>query len=332
MSSIAKSTGCFQTLPRRKIEVFESGVFIPKQGMNFVPNCLTDKTKRKERGSITSFSYHARQRLRRALVEFRHPNAYRLGFTLTLPWRDVVWDDQKTLDQFRECFNLFSTKFRQAFPKSSAIFRVELQQRKAPHIHAIWYLDKSEAIKRGWFARTPAEAGAPDERDALLSLPFLANTKISSFWTSSVPVGPVDNIRGFLDHGARVDRIASDGQMFRYLADHASKSKQAQLGYRGKQWGFIGRRNLVKSTPDEFAFRRGEDGARGKAVLLRTLRKVCRYRVQAPGAAFGSKYVSSRRSVGAFYVSGRTARLLFGSERVSCGLVKSRSKQMRFNC
>ena len=52
---------------------------------------------------------------------------------------------------------------------------------------------------------------------------------------------------GFRLHGVRLQAVSGLGQMTAYLADHASKKKQAQLGYPGKQWGIIGRKNR---TPD----------------------------------------------------------------------------------
>ena len=52
---------------------------------------------------------------------------------------------------------------------------------------------------------------------------------------------------GFRLHGVRLQAVRGLGQMTAYLADHATKHKQAQLGYPGKQWGIIGRKNR---TPD----------------------------------------------------------------------------------
>lgn len=326
MESIAKPRGRFQSLAHKRVEVFSSGVYIPKQGLNFIPDCLTSRD-RKERGKITKFSTHARQRLRRLLVESSCPDSVRLGFTLTLPWRGVSWDE-KTLEDFRKCFNLFGTKFRQTFPKSAAVFRVELQKRKAPHIHAVWFLANDDIDARQIRTDIPADAGVSDAvRRALLIMG--ANSEINRLWVSSVPIGPRDNIEAFINHGTSVDDIISDGAMFRYLADHTSKSKQAQLGYQGKQWGVLGGKNLVKVEPDTFDFRKCQTGFKSKAVLIRNLQKICRYRVKKPGVPFGFCYRFSGRKVGTFYASEKSVKRLLELPSVACGLKVSRLEQKR---
>lgn len=326
MDIIAQSQGRFQSLPHRKVEVFSSGVYVPKTGKNFVPDCLRSKD-RTQRGQITNFSTHARQRLRRLLVESTVPNSERLGFTLTLPWRDIEWDG-KAMAEFRECFNRFGVKFRRSFPKSAAIFRVELQKRKAPHVHAIWFLHNDDIIARDLSIDLPS--GRKVKIRAIREL-FCrgANDEISRLWCSCVPIRKGDNVRGFFEHGTQVDDIVSDGAMFRYLADHASKSKQAQLGYQGKQWGVLGGKNLVKVEPDTFDFRKSRKGFKSKAVLIRNLQKICRYRVKKPGAPFGSCYRKSGRTVGTFYASELSVKRLLSQPAIASGLRASRFEQKR---
>lgn len=324
MQIIAKSRGRFQTLPHRKIEVFSAGVYVPKTGKCFVPDCIKSN-ERKQRGKITNFSTHARQRLRRLLVESSLPNSERLGFTLTLPWRGIVWDE-KAMSEFRDCFNRFGLKFRRTFPNSAAIFRVELQQRKAPHIHAVWFLHNDDIKARD--LRVDVPHGTPTATVRAL-LCCCANNEISRLWCSCVPIRATDNVRGFFEHGTQVDDIASDGAMFRYLADHTSKSKQAQLGYQGKQWGVLGRKNLVIVEPDTFDFNRSESGCKSKSVLVRNLQKICRYRVSKPGAPFGSCYRKSARTVGTFYASEFSVKRLLSLPTISSGLRASRFEQKR---
>lgn len=329
MQIIAHPSGRFQSLAHKKIEVFTAGVYFPKQGKHFVPNCITSPN-RTERGAITKFTYHARSRLRRTLLESSCPNSQRLGFTLTLPWRDIEWDE-KSLDEFRRCFNLFGTKFRKHFPSSAAIFRVELQKRKAPHIHAIWFLSNDDINLRdlGPDKLTDVRLSAAQRRALLCCL---ANNEISHLWCSSVPVGPRDNLEGFLTHGTRVDDIVSDGAMFRYLADHTSKSKQEQLGYKGKQWGVLGKSNLVKVEPDAFDFSTMPCGFKSRAVLLRNLQKICRYRVDAPSAPFGFKYQTCKRIAGTFYAAENSVKRLFELPSIKCGLRDSHFEQRRLLC
>jgi hypothetical protein len=59
-------------------------------------------------------------------------------------------------------------------------------------------------------------------------------------------------IKGAQEHSVKVEEQERDAnKLWRYLCDHTSKSKQAQLGYVGKQWGFINKKNLVKTEPVE---------------------------------------------------------------------------------
>lgn len=322
MESIAQPRGRFQSLAHRQIEVFTSGVYVPKQGKNFIPDCLLSP-ERKQRGKITGFSVHARQRLRRLLVESSLPGSSRLGFTLTVPWRCVPVEVM--LKEFKISLHRFTIKFRRAFPKSAAIFRVELQKRKAPHIHAIWYLAKDDIEANGLQPDTHAGRVCPSVSRSLLIA--CANNKLSSMWVSSVPIFPRDNLTGFIAHGSQVDDIASNGAMFRYLADHTSKSKQEQLGYEGKQWGVIGGKNLVKIVPHSFDFKKSKDGNKSRAVLLRNLQKLCRYRVDDSAAPFGSSYRNSKRTVGTFYTGESNVSRLLELPVINAGLKRRQFSQ-----
>lgn len=66
-------------------------------------------------------------------------------------------------------------------------------------------------------------------------------------------------------------RRSSD--MAKYISDHATKHKREQLGYVGKQWGYISRKNLVQSWLAEARF----DSELHHAIFLRLLRRYCGY-------------------------------------------------------
>lgn len=325
MSSIAYAKGRWQWIDRKSVKVHALGVEVPKQGRVFVPACLRDRD-RKQRGGITSFSAAARKRLRDTLVSSTLPDSFRLGFTLTLPWRDIDWfgeEGAKHLEMFRDCVDVFGKRFRRAFPKSAAIFRVELQQRGAPHLHAVWYLHYSDAAVRGiWndaLADVWSSCGKKDKARRALICHF-ASDVIREMWLGSVPVLDGDSKGGFYYYGARVDDIANDGAMFRYLADHTSKKKQAQLGYKGKQWGVMGRSNLVNDCPNELSFKLGKKGERARTIILRHLQKVCRYPVQKSGVPFGCAWKRSKRTVGVFYAAGGCVLRLLDLPEVREGL------------
>lgn len=96
----------------------------------------TGGAKEVKRGEITGFTAAARRRMRRAMLTLWIPDAQLVGITLTLPWKGDKFD----CEEFRECLNRFEVAFRRQYPHSAMIFRVELQKRGAPHVHALLYL------------------------------------------------------------------------------------------------------------------------------------------------------------------------------------------------
>jgi hypothetical protein len=104
---------------------------------------------------------------------------------------------------------------------------------------------------------------------------------------------------GFLKHGVKVEPIRSDYAMMRYLLDHATKSKQAQLGYKGRQWGYINRANFVV---DDGSRLRLDDRAR--VYYLRAVANLSRYTLNQGNhakAVFGSHKSPRRRVEGVRY-------------------------------
>ena len=297
MESIAKAKGYWQAVGDKPIEVYQRGISIPRRGFVFVPNCLKDPN-RQQRGEITTFSTHARKRLRKCMLTESIPDAERLGVTYTLPWKGK--DFAPLMDEFRECWNRFGVSFRRAFPNSAMIYRVELQQNGKPHIHALTYIKYPDGIP----VLGDAPAVSSTDGNAVFGLTAMA---LQDLWSKSVPDLHHGSIIGFMRYGVKVEPPKNDGAMMRYICDHTSKHKQAQLGYKGKQWGKIGQSNLVKATasilPDF-------ESDRHEILFRRMLRKVMRYRItdynkkrpwkrQPP---FGSVLRGSSRSVGEFYI------------------------------
>ncbi len=264
------------------VYVWRDGVKVKRGGWHFVPS----PEGRARRGGVYSFSPSARRRLREAMLELDlSVPSYRFGLTLTLPWKVREWGSVE-LDDFKSAFNRFGVSFKRAFPRWAAIFRVELQQRGAPHVHAIVYAPMCEcsAFDKWWVGL----------RHRLWRLWFKALKE-------DMRGG---SLFGFYAHGVSVDEIRSEGQMMRYLADHASKHKQAQLGYKGKQWGFLNRKALGRIPPLEV---HKELSEAEMARFCRVLRKLCRYRVKAP-CVFGNKLSRAWNVRGGLrYVSSRTA-------------------------
>lgn len=299
MDSIAKCSGKWQRLEDKPIKVFPSGVSVPKRGFNFVPSHLSDKNRTK-RGKITQFGVHTRKRLRQALLTKTIDDSFRIGFTLTVPWKGTNFEP--LMDEFRECFHRFEVAFRREFPNSGFIYRVELQRRGAPHVHALSYIAKCDLFSEV-NAAAPAVAADDLWKRSLCNIDFILR---NCLWVPSVPDLHYGSYSAFEKSGVKVEPVKNDGALMRYICDHTSKHKQAQLGYKGKQWGIVGSKNFRtiegESLPDF-------ESERHAVVFFRTLRKVMRYRLTEKKhhwkrpPVFGSVLKGSRRNVGEFYLS-----------------------------
>ena len=241
------------------------------------------------RSKIRSFSSHSRLRLRDALARYEMPGCKKYGVCLTVPWVDTDFD---VMAEYRACFNRFGVSFRRSFPGSAAIFRHELQVRKMPHCHFVLYLSLVDAL---------------DE--------ILLQDKIWQLWKKAVMVSGLHGGSecGFMRYGIKFEPLDDLPDMMRYLSDHTSKSKQAQLGYQGKQWGYINRSVLVLSAVPVYRF----PDEKIKVQFVRHIQKMCRFRISIPISSkrdyfkcFSFKR-SSRRRLSSIYFAdlSTTARL-----------------------
>lgn len=211
--------------------------------------------KPSKRSVISSFSSHARLRLRESLAKYTLPGCVQYGLALSLPWRDLPDD---TCAIYKRLFHLFGVKFRRSFPSSAAIFRHELQVRRAPHTHMVLYLGALDS----------------QQNDVLL------RDRICDLWLSALDVvGYYGGSRAHAyAHAVDLIRLQGCEAMFRYICDHTSKSKQAQLGYEGKQWGILNRSLLVGANVPLFRF----PDEHGKVEFVRTITKLGRFNVRVP--------------------------------------------------
>lgn len=206
------------------------------------------------RGQILGFSSHSRLRLRKSILENYLPNSKSYGLTLTVPWFYKDENLLEILELYRKVFHRFSVSFSRKYQNSSCIFRHELQQRKMPHTHIILYLsDKDNQI------------------------PGLLLSNIKLIWFQSLSDTIEDcNVTAFLKYGIKLDELQNKLNMYRYIADHTSKSKQAQLGYIGKQWGFINRKNFVSEKPLFIDF----ESDKQRVFFTRHIKKLCHFSVK----------------------------------------------------
>lgn len=223
---------------QRKNPRWENHVKVFSHAVKFVRfptyDCrLNPNHKRVKRGNINSFSRHSRLRLREAIAKSRLENCQGIfGVCLTVPWVDDSISFDNYLVEYRECFHRFTIYFRRCFSLSACIFRHELQTRKMPHCHLILYLSKLDCISNNDLEST-----------------------IKSLWVRSLQGSyHKGNSVSFLRFGCKVDPLDNLPSLFRYISDHTSKSKQAQLGYIGKQWGYINKQVFASEKPFIFSF------------------------------------------------------------------------------
>lgn len=182
---------------------------------------ICDKTRSK----ILTFSKSSRRRMRDFLLRYYVPGMVRCGVTLTLPWQNQNFDSSLKnfevdyLAEFSKVVHRFRVYWLRRFPACGCVYRVELQKRKVPHLHLISYHSSSD-------------------------IPYLKDDYLR-LWLFSVRHLYGGKLSYFSLYGVYLDTQLSSVRALQYLSDHSSKSKQAQLGYKGKQWGVWGHDNFT---------------------------------------------------------------------------------------
>ena len=188
---------------------------------------------RKE-GDITTFSRSSRSRLRETLAMAHLKRGGRLfGVTFTIP--SPTSSDILPPDEVRAIWSDFSQHiFPRTFPHSSLIWRIELQERGQAHWHCVFYCSDHDALSR--------------HADLSIAFDFVC-FEVCRAWRQLI-FNHVDTFNwsrkthfGFADNGVDIKPLTSSA-IVGYVCDHGSKQKQAQLGWVGRQWGVIGRKNL----------------------------------------------------------------------------------------
>ena len=272
----ADSTGASSEFRR-----FSSRITVASNHLRFnrVPTYHPKPDQIARRGAITTFSRHSRLRLRDSLASACLSSAKVYGITLTLPWQTGCLPLSDLLADYKACFNRFGVAFRRAFPNSACIFRHELQTRKMPHCHLVCFFHQS------------------DLRGNL-------HSDVFNMWFGALK----GNLRGgsllaFARHGVKVDLLADRVAMFRYVSDHSSKSKQAQLGYKGRQWGILNKSLLSPRLTFDYTFRFQAD----LYFFQRHISKACRFFVKSD-CVFGRKLSFKTNGVSVLFVRHKTVK------------------------
>ena len=273
--SISHHSGLVQG---EKVEMAEYGIRARFKGVKVRGKQLDGK----KRGKVCGWSAASVRRLRETLLNLWVPDSQVVGVTFTLPW---VEDVPNIGQVFRAIIERFRVAFSRAYPNSAAVYRVELQQRGMPHLHAVCFFGGGDTFDAGKMLLMWWRNGFQDLRD-----------------------GSMD---GFLKYGVKCEIMGSNVvRLVQYLCDHASKRKQAQLGWQGRQWGVIGSKNLCKRPTVELP---PFPTARAEGYFWRLIHRLTRYRVKGgEGCPFGYHYTRPRRVFGVtFGVSPDTARRCF---------------------
>lgn len=162
-----------------------------------------------KRGPILGFSKEAAKRMREWMILMHVPGSQMVETTFTIPGKVTPKEWRKALRNL--------TKYLLKIG-SSAVWRVELQRRKQPHLHLLGYAKDHLGI---------VVFAAPD------------------VWLSCLPER-CRKVRGARQYAVKgtLRHVDTDLRWLAYCVGHGTKKKADQLGWQGKQWGIIGRANF----------------------------------------------------------------------------------------
>lgn len=207
------------------------------------------KVPKRVRGDLIGFSNNSRSRLRVLLstARWNGPECARFGITLTLPWA-------ATPDEWRKVWHDWVVSLRK-FP-IGLIWRIELTTGKSKksggkrrcHVHAMVWVPVVSALIRN--QSKLFESLNDKDLKAWLNLKAVCKSWVD-VWLRSAPSLTENQINYATSMGERkgcgivVKRLDdSSSGAIHYLCDHATKHKEEQLGWQGRQWGVVNRRNF----------------------------------------------------------------------------------------
>lgn len=235
-----------QGLPEVSPEGAKLKVF--PHGFRFVGDRMFMKIpeRTKDRGTIEGFSEKAAGRLRQFVVENwggESTSAYSYTFTSKALQSPEEW--RSTVKRFR-------TYLSRETPLWAGMYRVELQKRKAPHLHSVFWV--------------------PDSVD-----PFKVQLTLKRLWLKATREKDDADSRKYSVKGNRIKGGKESGWLV-YCTLHNGKKKESQLGWKGKQWGVWNRSAWIERSPEIDLEPTQEEMVR----LCRVIRAWSRFRI--PGS------------------------------------------------
>lgn len=238
--------------------------------------------KRAKRGEVTGWSRASRRRMRRFLLENEPPAQWTTsGVTLTIPGPVLPDDAEKAI------FSHFSKNVLLA--GWCMVWRLELQGRGARHWHGIIsaplpYRQLCCKTSCLWHAALDSIGPRTYDPPAEVGDMIISGINHLSMWP------------GADRRACQSEEGGGSGSWYRYICDHASKSKQEQVAAaKGRHWGIVGRSHFRPATPQETASLSDTEFFR----FLRAFQRLTRPSVKA-ACIFGRKlgWRSSRGSRG----------------------------------
>lgn len=268
---------------RDRVTVYRDGMSMRKQRIK--PG-RPEHLALTKRGKITSFSLASTRRLRERFFFYDVPKSEKAGICLTVPMKgDLVEGSDTTW--FKVLWNDFQVNLRRECPDIGLVYRIELQKRKTPHVHAVVYFVGDNPLTR------------------------IGKVWLRACLRESDRLATDCNITRYT---VRIDKLTNNSiGYFRYLTDHASKHKRDQLGYQGKQWGVIGEKRFVKISPEKSLSFESE---KHRTLFVRYFQKFNRLPVTVSERVGKKqqrkivKYRRSRRSCGVSFCRGGSASVI----------------------
>ena len=253
----------------------------------------------RKKGDIKGLSVDSQSRLRVFLstCKWSGSDCRRYGLTLTLPWAAAP-------DEWRKIWNRYVQRLIKQYPTVGMVWRIELTTGKAKrsgghrrcHVHAVVW------IPSGYVISTPCQFEFVKGSKAISACNL---TSICEAWVKawdSVNHPPLDARQWeyATSFGARkgfgIVIKPLDGSThgcIHYLCDHATKHKEEQLGWVGRQWGVVNRKCFEGSDDCSRAIT-GKDWA----IAKRQLRRLSEH-LRKAGAARSQPYGDNKCFFGA---------------------------------
>ncbi len=200
-----------------------------------------------KRAAIHTLSRASAARLRRLLAQVQGPSGWRcFGATLTVPGPPI------TVEEWHRLWNAFRHRLLRN-GNITLLWRIELQERGQPHVHCVCWGHKAiSKFRMDWLENLGLLGPYEGPQKNLEPVAHAQNKEeVVAAGETWIKISHRGIWPGADRHAVRIDSLDGGDNMgwWRYLAAHASKSKQAQLGWRGRQWGTLNKRLLDLSEP-----------------------------------------------------------------------------------